>query len=88
MNTPEQFIFARDQKDAAIKVCEKLPGSLPLKQQLELAWINDDYQLISELSEAVRVAEAKHKAANTRSARERPYHEPTAIERLTAFRQR
>lgn len=88
MNTPEQFIFARDQKDAAIKIAEKLPDGILFKNQLVKAWDDDNYELISELAEAVRVAEAKHKAANTRSSRDRPYKAPSAIERLTACRQK
>lgn len=88
MNTPEQFIFARDQKDAAIKVAEKLPDGISFKNQLVKAWDDDNYGLISDLYYAVKDAEAKHKAANTRSARDLPYKEPTALERLTYFRQK
>lgn len=86
--TPEQFVFYKSMKELALTTAGSFPGGYTLKTLIEAAWNNNEWQTILDLYDKVNIEAAKHKAANTRSARDRPYHEPTAIERLTYFRQK
>jgi hypothetical protein len=86
--TPEQFVFYKSMKESALTTAGSFPGGYPLKPLIEAAWNNNEWQAVLDLYDKVNMEAAKYKAANTRTSRERPYHEPTAIERLTAYRQR
>lgn len=86
--TPEQFVFYKSMKESALTTAGSFPGGYPLKPLIEAAWNNNEWQAVLDLYDKVNMEAAKYKAANTRTSRDRPYHEATAIERLTAHRQR
>lgn len=86
--TPDMFIFYRNQKDSGIQIAMTFPGGLPYKQQLEAAWNQNQFDTILQLYDAVRDAAEKHKAANTRSARQPEVKEPTGLERLINARKK
>lgn len=86
--THEEFLHYKRMKELALTTAGSFPGGYPLKPLIEAAWNNNEWQTILDLYDKVNMEAAKYKAANTRSARELPYKEPTAIERLTAFRQK
>jgi hypothetical protein len=86
--TPEQFVFYKSMKESALTTAGSFPGGYPLIPLIEAAWNNNEWQAVLDLYDKVNMEAAKYKAANTRTSRERPYHEATAIERLTAHRQR
>jgi hypothetical protein len=86
--TPEQFVFYKSMKESALTTAGSFPGGYQLKTLIEAAWNNNEWQAVLDLYDKVNMEAAKYKAANTRTSRERPYHEATAIERLTAHRQR
>jgi hypothetical protein len=86
--TPEQFVFYKSMKESALTTAGSFPGGYPLIPLIEAAWNNNEWQTVLDLYDKVNIEAAKHKAANTRSSRDRPYKEPSAIERLTACRQK
>lgn len=86
--TPEEFLHYKRMKELALTTAGSFPGGYSLKPLIEAAWNNNEWQTILDLYDKVNMEAAKYKAANTRSSRDRPYKEPSAIERLTACRQK
>lgn len=84
--TPEEFLHYKRMKELALTTAGSFPGGYPLKPLIEAAWNNNEWQTVLDLYDKVNAEKVKHDEATRPDARARPYHEPTAIERLTYFR--